>query len=155
RDSHRPRGGVRARRAEREHVRKRRAALVRDWLADHEVGARLEAFVDVTEAGADLVIGQPVSDEGGPALPDVLALGPPSPNPASGPVAVSVSLPEAGPVRVAVYDALGREVAVALDRELPAGAHTVRLGGGLAPGVYVVRLGAGTEEASRVLTVVR
>ena len=53
---------------------------------------------------------------------------------------------------MAVYDALGREVAV-----LAAGEHEVALdGAALAPGVYVVRLTAasGAAETAR-LTVVR
>ncbi|MEM6286427.1 MAG: hypothetical protein AAF845_04665 [Bacteroidota bacterium] len=117
---------------------------------------RIEAVdgldVEVSATGVAVTVTRPVAGEDTPTGGLALEM---APSPASGPVALDIALPEAGPVRVAVYDALGREVAVVVDREMPAGAHTVRLGAGLAPGVYVVRLGAGAEAASRVLTVVR
>lgn len=50
------------------------------------------------------------------------------------------------PVRIAVYDALDREVACLADRAFAAGPHTARLPGGtLAPGLYRLRLQAGTR----------
>ena len=49
-----------------------------------------------------------------------------------------------GEARVALYDVLGREVAVAAQGERAAGPHTVALDtAGLAPGVYVVRVVTG------------
>ncbi|MEM6288876.1 MAG: T9SS type A sorting domain-containing protein [Bacteroidota bacterium] len=117
---------------------------------------RIEAVdgleVAVSATGVTVTVVSPVAGEDAPAGGLALEV---APNPASGPVALDIALPEAGPVRVAVYDALGREVAVPVDREMPAGEHTIRLGGGLAPGVYVVRLGAGAGAASQMLTVVR
>lgn len=91
------------------------------------------------------------------APPTAVALSAPFPNPArSAGVTVSVDLPEAGPVRLAVYDALGREVAVALDGTLAAGRYPVALDtSGLPSGVYVVRLQAGGAVAVQRLTVVR
>jgi hypothetical protein len=79
-----------------------------------------------------------------------------TPNPVSGRGAVRVSVPAAGRVRVAVYDVLGREVAVLVDGDRPAGLldaafETARL----APGVYVVRLETGGETVVRRITVVR
>jgi hypothetical protein len=86
-----------------------------------------------------------------------VALGMPYPNPArSAGVTVQVDLPEAGDVRLAVYDALGREVAVALDGPQAAGRHAVSLDTARLPaGVYVVRLQAGATVAVQRLTVVR
>ena len=88
--------------------------------------------------------------------PAVLALDLPRPNPARGAVVVPFSVPVAGPVRLVVYDALGREVAVLADGAREPGAYDARVeAGSLASGVYVVRLVAGAEARVRRLTVVR
>jgi hypothetical protein len=64
-----------------------------------------------------------------------------SPNPSAGAVRLRFTLAQPGRVRLAVYDALGREVAVVRDAEHPAGPHeVVWAGAGLAPGVYIVRI---------------
>ncbi|MDX1420579.1 MAG: T9SS type A sorting domain-containing protein, partial [Rubricoccaceae bacterium] len=56
----------------------------------------------------------------------------------------------------AVYDALGREVAVLADGPAEAGLHTAALdGSGLPSGVYLLRFEAGTEDTTRRLTRVR
>ena len=103
----------------------------------------------------DVQTGEAVAGETD-ALPAVLALGAPHPNPSRGGVRVGFDLPEAAAVRVSVYDALGREVAVLADGERAAGRHEATLGAGrVAPGVYVVRLVAGEAALVRRLTVVR
>lgn len=85
-----------------------------------------------------------------------LVLDAPAPNPARGPTTLGFTLAETGPVRLAVIDLLGREVAVVLSGEAAAGRHTARLDPArLAPGVYVVRLSAGTQAAVRRLVIVR
>ena len=64
--------------------------------------------------------------------------------------------PEAGQVRLSVYDALGREVARLVDGVVPAGRHTAVFdGGGLASGVYVARLEAERAIATRRMVLVR
>ncbi|MEM0962485.1 MAG: T9SS type A sorting domain-containing protein, partial [Bacteroidota bacterium] len=95
-------------------------------------------------------LGAAVSEEGGPDVAGLRVF----PNPSAGVAAVQVTPAEAGPARVAVYDALGRQVAVLHDGPLPAG--TTRLSSGaLSPGLYVVRVdGPGLAE-TRQLTVVR
>ena len=103
----------------------------------------------------DVQTGEAVAGEAD-ALPAVLALGAPRPNPTTGGVRVGFDLPEAARVRVSVYDALGREVAVLAEGEQAAGRHEAALGAGrLAAGVYVVRLVAGEAALVRRLTVVR
>ncbi|MEO0559375.1 MAG: T9SS type A sorting domain-containing protein, partial [Bacteroidota bacterium] len=78
------------------------------------------------------------------------------PNPTRSASSVQVDLPEPARIRLSVYDALGREVAVALDADRPAGRHTVALAvDGLATGVYVVRLVADGAARTQRLTVVR
>jgi hypothetical protein len=88
--------------------------------------------------------------------PAALALFTPYPNPSAGAFALAYALPASGPVRLSVFDVLGREVALLVDRELEAGQHEVTLdGSGLPPGTYLVRLEAGGEVQARPLTRVR
>ncbi|HLA63073.1 MAG TPA: T9SS type A sorting domain-containing protein [Rhodothermales bacterium] len=78
------------------------------------------------------------------------------PNPVTGSGVVRYVVPEAAHVRVAVYDVLGREVAVLADREQGAGRYDVALAAGsLAPGTYLVRLTAGEATLVRRVTVAR
>ena len=78
-----------------------------------------------------------------------------SPNPSRGASVVTVARGAAGPVRVAVFDALGREVAVLHDGPA-AEALGLRLDtSAWAPGVYVVRAVGRGEAASVRLVVAR
>jgi hypothetical protein len=72
------------------------------------------------------------------------------PSPFADAATIRLTVPERPqPVRVAVYDALGREVAVLAKGPLPAGAHALRLDGGALPaGVYVVRVEGPERPAS-------
>ena len=116
----------------------------------------LAAFVETSATGAELVIGTPVSTEPGERLPTELALHAPAPNPTRSASSMQVDLPEPAHARLALYDALGREVAVALDADRPAGRHTVALAtDGLATGVYIARLVADGTVRTQRLTVVR
>jgi hypothetical protein len=62
-----------------------------------------------------------------------------------GAVDVAFSLPVAGRVRLDVYDALGRSVAVAFDDVVSAGRHRVRWQASIPAGTYVCRLQAPGE----------
>ena len=85
-----------------------------------------------------------------------LALAVPAPNPTAGTARVAFALPEAGAVRVSVYDVRGREVAVLADRPFEAGRHEAVLDASrLAAGVYVVRLAAAGRVLTQRATVVR
>ncbi len=76
------------------------------------------------------------------------------PNPSAGRATVTLSS-SSNSVRVAVYDALGREVAVLHDGAVPAGESRFEVAAGLAPGSYVIRAtGEGFAEVLS-LTVVR
>lgn len=84
-------------------------------------------------------------------------LGAPQPNPLRGDGEIPFILADEAYVRLALYDALGREVAVLTEGVREAGHHTVSLDGrALAPGMYVTRLqvGSGAELVQR-LTVAR
>ena len=78
------------------------------------------------------------------------------PNPATGQARVAFGLTEAGDARVAVYDALGREVAALADGPFGAGRHEVAFEAAALPaGVYVVRVATGAGVQTTRLTVAR
>ena len=88
-------------------------------------------------------------------LPDALALAI-YPNPAARHTMLGIDLPEPGPVRAMLYDALGRQVALLADEERPAGRHALAIQVlGLPAGAYVVRVEAEGEAVTQRLTVVR
>ena len=79
-----------------------------------------------------------------------------APNPLSGSGTVSFGLAAGGPVTVALYDALGRQVALLADAPYGPGRHAVAVPASTLPaGVYVVRVAAEGEARTARLTVVR
>jgi hypothetical protein len=79
-------------------------------------------------------------------LPDGLLLSPPFPNPFADAVAVRYYVSRALPVRLAVYDVLGREVAVLVDGVAEPGEHRAAFAGASLPaGVYLVVFEAAGE----------
>jgi hypothetical protein len=79
-----------------------------------------------------------------------------SPNPFASRTSVSFTVSEATDVRLAVYDVLGREVAVLVDGQVEAGAHTAVFdASALAAGTYVYRLVAEGQVETGRLTVAR
>ncbi|MEM8602040.1 MAG: T9SS type A sorting domain-containing protein, partial [Bacteroidota bacterium] len=98
----------------------------------------------------------PVDSEDGPEAGEAFRLGAPYPNPAAGSATVPVVLTERAAVRVAVFDVLGREVAVLADGPLGAGEHAFALDAtDLPSGVYLVRIGAEGFDTTQPLTVFR
>lgn len=97
---------------------------------------------------------EPVGNEDDSAAPQKMTLEV-YPNPVGRVATLHYTLPEAGPVRLAVYDLLGREVAVLAEGVQPVGRHEVRLSG-LAAGTYIVRIEVddGEEVLTRRVTVV-
>jgi hypothetical protein len=79
-----------------------------------------------------------------------------APNPVRSTGTVTVTVKQAQTVRAAVYDALGRRVAVLHDAPLPAHEPTtLRVGAGLPSGVYVLRAEGASFEATRKFVRVR
>jgi trimeric autotransporter adhesin len=120
------------------------------------VGGRFLRAGDLPAPYIARATGLPVSAGAPAASRAALELEAPYPNPALGAVTLWFTLPEAGPVRLTVYDLLGREALRVVEGVLPAGGHETRVSvQGLPAGVYVLRLEAGGEARSRRLVVVR
>jgi len=120
-----------------------------------------QALVETNDPDALLIevavtvnVGPVGTEEGGPPASYVLHQARPSP--ASGPTSIAYELPEAGDVRLGVYDAVGRLVATLVEGERPAGMHEVTWDAtGAAGGVYFVRLDAGDVRRNASVVVVR
>ena len=92
-----------------------------------------------------------------PAVARTLSLlGANYPNPFSDATTVPIALDHAGPVRLSVFDLLGRRVATPIDRFMPGGSHEepIRLGN-LAPGSYFLVLETGPTRVTRTITITR
>ncbi|MFC1525985.1 choice-of-anchor D domain-containing protein [Candidatus Latescibacterota bacterium] len=95
------------------------------------------------------------------ALPLTHALEHPYPNPFNSEVVLKYALPEAGEVRLVVYNVLGQAARRLVEGECQAGHHQMVWDGrdddgrGLATGVYVVRMQAGPFQQVRKVALVR
>jgi hypothetical protein len=88
--------------------------------------------------------------------PSGYALGRSAPNPFTEATSISYEVPEAAHVRLAVYDVLGREVALLVDGAMDAGSHTVQFSGADLPaGTYVYRIQAGSFAATQQMMLVK
>ncbi len=97
-----------------------------------------------------------VAEETESVAPEAVELLPNYPNPFTQRTTLEYTLPEALPVRLQVYDILGRRVATLADERQTAGFHTVTWSPrGLASGVYLLRMQAGDQRFTRKLTLVR
>ena len=97
----------------------------------------------------------PVSTES-EKIPHEVALMGNYPNPFNPGTEISYALPQAGKVRLAVYDLLGHELAVLVNGLQPAGRHTVRFDANDLPnGLYAYRLQAGTNILTRTMMLVK
>jgi photosystem II stability/assembly factor-like uncharacterized protein len=91
-----------------------------------------------------------------PALPERFHLGANYPNPFNPQTTITYALPRGTEVHLAVYDVLGREVAVLVDGTRPAGRHAaVFEAGNLPSGMYLVRLNAGEHFETRSMTLMK
>lgn len=87
-----------------------------------------------------------VTTEDEATLPEEFTLEPNYPNPFNPQTTIGYSLPEATHVHIAVYDALGREVAVLVDGPRPAGRHeTIFDAARLTSGMYFYRMRASNQ----------
>jgi flagellar hook assembly protein FlgD len=94
-------------------------------------------------------------------VPTVFTLFQNTPNPFNPATAIPFSLSRPERVRLTVYDALGRAVAVLASGSFAAGSHTVRWdgrdtrGNAVSSGVYLYRLDAGGKAETRKMLLAR
>ncbi len=120
-----------------------------DPLSDNDIPASWSASAKHGTPGArnSVHTGLPTGDDG-PA--PALALAPAWPNPFNPVTHLAFTLPEAGPVRLSVYDVRGRRVAVIQDGHLSAGRHEIPWHAeSQGSGVYFIRLQAQSGERFR------
>ncbi len=132
-----------------------------------DVSGESHAYYHVTtsdhvgnESGAASVEGDLLSSPD--ALPpSAFVVSAPGPNPFRGHTSLSIALPEAGKMRIVVYDTSGRAVRTLVDETYTAAVHRVVWDGRddgawlVGPGVYFARITAGTSRAERRLTLIR
>ncbi len=98
---------------------------------------------------------EPVSNEEGGELPKTLVLEQNYPNPFSQSTSIRYKMPDAGAVRIAVYNALGQQVRLLEDGFQASGEHVVTLNADSLPsGLYLYRLEAGGQTLTKRLLIV-
>jgi hypothetical protein len=126
-----------------------------DGRSDLFVGLPQDDIGAINGAGTAGVWSMPsvVANEHSPDTPGVAGLEFAFPNPFRGSTTIRYELSAATAVHLAVYDALGREVAVLREGTVPAGRHEVTLDAAdLATGTYVVALDADGARSALLLT---
>ncbi len=118
--------------------------------------ANLRAWADAARRYTGVEGGRTTLDGGpppsGPPVPERLALHLPRPNPSTGAATVGYDVPATTRLRLALYDVLGREVAVLADGVTEPGFYEAAVGAGLPPGTYLLRFTTGGAERTAVLT---
>ncbi len=100
--------------------------------------------------------GESTSAEVGSDLPQQLSLDQNYPNPFNPSTQIRFALPGSQNVKLAVYDLLGREIAVLLNENMSAGSHTVSFDAStLSSGVYVYRIESAGQVLTRKMTLVK
>ncbi|HMB92664.1 MAG TPA: T9SS type A sorting domain-containing protein [Rhodothermales bacterium] len=98
----------------------------------------------------------PIETDTGTEVPQRILLDQNYPNPFNPTTTIRYGVPAAGPVRLAVYDLLGREVAVLVNAKQAPGTYRVVLdAAGWSSGVYLYRIAINGEVRTRRLTLLK
>ncbi|NUN70313.1 MAG: choice-of-anchor B family protein [Bacteroidetes bacterium] len=120
---------------------------------DGGVTSIFDSAVDDVEFGDGLQLSV---ERDGSAVPSAYQLEQNYPNPFNPSTTIRYHVPVSGPVRVSVFDLLGREVAVLAKGMHEAGIHTVQFNGaGHSSGVYLYRMQAGNFTRTHKLTLMK
>ena len=133
------------------------------------IGSVVVDMIDVRQSDGFVVVGThgngvysaavteiPSAVSGPETVPSSFGLGNAYPNPFNSLTRIRFSIPRDGPVRLAVFDSRGAEIAVLVDGRLPAGETEVRWNAARRPsGVYFIRLAAGGLRQTRKVALVR
>ncbi|MCK6605833.1 MAG: T9SS type A sorting domain-containing protein [Ignavibacteriaceae bacterium] len=91
-----------------------------------------------------------------PSAPSDYALQQNYPNPFNPSTSITYSIPESGNVNLAIFDILGKEVAVLVDEKKAPGTYTVKFdASGLNSGLYIYRLTSGSFTQARKLVLLK
>ena len=130
------------------------------FVLEADPGATTASYFAIIENDCgDIYDDDPI--HGFPPSVDVFALEAVYPNPSRAQTTVAFALPEQAEVTLAVYDIMGRRVAMLAQGTMQAGRHTIewdgrtQMGRRLASGLYLVRMQAGRFTAIHRLTLVR
>jgi hypothetical protein len=123
---------------------------------DPDNGARSMLHIPSITVEASRDTGEGGDDPVDPDKPRSFYLGQNYPNPFNSQTRIPFKLDERSRVIITVHDITGRQVVLLVDREYPAGWHTVTFDGSdLASGVYMYRLAASGTSQTRSMTLVR
>jgi len=101
-------------------------------------------------------VGPRLGVERDPSLPTEFALDSPYPNPFNGIMNLNYGLPQKAKIRLSVFDLAGREIAVLVSGEQPAGSYQLTWNSeNFASGLYFVRLDAGAFQSTWKATLLR
>jgi hypothetical protein len=126
----------------------------RFYICSEVTGSRTASFDAIRFTGG--ISKTTAADGPGGALPLTTSLEQNFPNPFNPSTQIGFHVADAGRVRLAVYDLLGREVRVILDEHRTAGSYTERFDArGLSSGVYYYRLTVGGVTTSRRMVLAR
>ena len=122
---------------------------------------RSTVVLEVKDRSGNTTVCDPVVTTVSADVPEAFELGANYPNPFNPTTRIAFKLAEASDVRLAVYDALGREVALLVSDQIEAGSYEVEWEGTdasgrvLPSGVYLYRIEAGAFSESRTMTLVK
>ncbi|MEZ4699840.1 MAG: S8 family serine peptidase [Rhodothermales bacterium] len=117
---------------------------------------RVDAINGATGSFDELTLDTPAMERVAADLPTEFALDQNYPNPFNPTTAIVFGLPEQANTRLAVYDLLGREVAVLVDGSLPAGRHEVQFrADNLPSGAYFYKIEAGSFQQIRQMLLMK
>ncbi len=102
-----------------------------------------------------------LAEDNSTSIPEAFTLHQNYPNPFNASTVIEFELAKPGPVKLEIYNILGKKVAVLLDKHLPAGAHraewdgTDQNGHALVSGVYFYRLAIDDSEQTRKMVLLK
>jgi len=117
-----------------------------------------DSWTDPSVMGTAVLTGSGVQSGAGAAAgaPHAFGLSQNYPNPFNPFTKIDYSVPAPGPVKLAVYNILGREVAVLINEAKPAGTHTVNFDASrLTSGIYICRIETAGKVQSKKLTLLK
>jgi len=115
-------------------------------------------LADVDINGVEILHDMTVSatPAGTPTVPTTYALYQNYPNPFNPITTIGFDIKETGKVTLKIYNLLGREVVTLVNREIPAGSHSITWdASGLASGIYLYQLQAGDYRATKKLVLMK